>query len=85
MPVRPGFFTCISGIHVDHFVKLHVFTFLVPCYDVSYSFRANIMQKFEDTKGIISRKSTKKTDYSMAKRERTKGQTTIYKTLHRKH
>jgi hypothetical protein len=56
-------------------------------YQVSLtnSGNSNIMQKFEDTKGIISRKSTKKTDYAMARRERTKGQTTIYKTLHRKH
>ena len=37
------FFTCIRGIRVDHFVKLHVFTFLVPCYDVSYAFRVSTM------------------------------------------
>ena len=37
------FFTCIRGIRVDHFVTLHVFTFSVPCYDVSYAFRVNTM------------------------------------------
>jgi hypothetical protein len=33
-----GFFTCISGVHVVCFVKLHVFTFLVSCCDVCYDF-----------------------------------------------
>jgi len=27
-------FTCPSGIHVVHMIKLHVFRFLVPCCDV---------------------------------------------------
>jgi len=40
---------------------------------------------FEDTKGILrTRKSVKKTVNTMAKRKRTNGKTTIYKTLLRK-
>jgi hypothetical protein len=38
--------------------------------------------EFEDTKGIII-SVNRRTDDTMAKRKRTKGQTTIYKTLHR--
>jgi len=37
----------------------------------------------EDTKGVIRIRISKKYN-TMAKRKRTKGQTTIYKTLHRK-
>ena len=29
-----SFSTCLSGVRVVHLVKLHVFTFLVPCNDV---------------------------------------------------
>ena len=40
---------------------------------------------FEDTTGVIrSRKWKKEKNNTMVKRKRTKGQTTIYKTLHRK-
>ena len=38
-----------------------------------------LQEKNEDTKKAIRR-----TDNTMAKRKRTKGQTTIYETLHRK-
>ena len=38
---------------------------------------------FEDTKGVIrSRKWKKEKNNTMVKRKRTKGQATIYKTLH---
>jgi hypothetical protein len=37
----------------------------------------------EDTKGVIRIRLSKKYN-TMAKRKRTKGQTTIYKTVHRK-
>jgi hypothetical protein len=41
--------------------------------------------KFEDTKEAIRRNNRRKTDNTMAKRKRqTKGQTLIYKILHRK-
>ena len=32
------FFTCLSGARVVHVVKLHVFSFLVPCCDACYVF-----------------------------------------------
>ena len=38
--------------------------------------------EFEDTQRIII-SVNRRTDDTMAKRKRTKGQTTIYKTLHR--
>ena len=40
-PEFDSFFLCIclSGVCVVHVVKLHVFTFLVPCCDVRYYFR----------------------------------------------
>ena len=44
----------------------------------------NITQKTKGTKGIIRSRKSKKTDNIMGKMNRTKGQTTIYKTLHRK-
>jgi len=44
-PPPPPLFkcTCISGVSVVHFVKLHVFTFLVPCCDVRYVFCVKTM------------------------------------------
>jgi hypothetical protein len=41
-------------------------------------------EMFEDTKGVIRSRNRKGTDNTMAKGKRTNGQTTIYKTLHRK-
>jgi hypothetical protein len=41
-------------------------------------------QEFEDTKGVIRTINWRRTDNTMSKRKRTKGHTTIYKTLHRK-
>jgi hypothetical protein len=41
-------------------------------------------EKFEDTKGVIRSCKSKDRQYNGAKRKKTKGQTTIYKTLHRK-
>jgi hypothetical protein len=43
-----------------------------------------IKYEFTDTKGVIRILNRRRTDNTMTKRERTKGQTTIYKTLHRK-
>ena len=37
---------------------------------------------FEDTKGVIRKHNRRRTYNTMGKRKRTKGQTTIYKTLH---
>ena len=34
----PFFFTFLGGVCVVHGVKVHVFTFLVPCCDVRYDF-----------------------------------------------
>ena len=43
------------------------------------------MRQFtKDNKGVIRSVSHRRTDNTMAKRKRTKEQTTIYKTLHRK-
>ena len=39
---------------------------------------------FEDTKRAIRSVNRRRTDNTMAKRKRTKGQITIYKVLHRK-
>ena len=39
-------------------------------------------EEFEDTKWVIRVRKSKKKDTTMAKRKRTKGQTTTYKTLH---
>jgi hypothetical protein len=43
-----------------------------------------IQEEIEDTKEVIRIVYRKRTDNTMAKRKSTKGQTTIYKTLHRK-
>jgi hypothetical protein len=43
----------------------------------------NVEDKFDDTKGVIRLHKSKK-DNTMTKRKRAKGQTMIYKTLHRK-
>ena len=40
-------------------------------------------QKFEDTKGVIRSRKSKNKQYN-GQKKRTKGQTMIYKTLHRK-
>jgi hypothetical protein len=42
------------------------------------------IEECEDTKGVSESVNRRKTDNGMTKRKRTKGQTTIYKTLHRK-
>ena len=42
------------------------------------------IRKFEDTKGVIKSRNRKGTVNTVTKRKRTKGQTTIYKTLYRK-
>jgi hypothetical protein len=42
------------------------------------------LKKFEDTKGVIRRRNRRRTDNIRAKRKSSKGQTTIYKTLHGK-
>jgi hypothetical protein len=39
-------------------------------------------EEFEDTKGVIRMRKSKRTDNAIAQITRTKGQTTIYKTLH---
>ena len=49
-------------------------------YDSLEAFKWLMLEKFENTKAV-SRRSMGNT---MAKRKRTKGQTMIYKTLHRK-
>jgi len=36
MEKSPLFLTCLCGVRVVHVVKLHAFTFLVPCCDVRY-------------------------------------------------
>jgi len=41
-------------------------------------------EKFEDTKVVIRNRKSRRTDSKGVKREKTKGQTTFYKTLHRK-
>jgi hypothetical protein len=42
-------------------------------------------RRFENTKGVIRREAVnRRTDNTIAKRKRKKGQTTINKTLHRK-
>ena len=41
-------------------------------------------EKFEDTKGVVLSRKSKKDKYTMVKIKITKGQTMIYKTLHRK-
>ena len=43
-----------------------------------------LKEEFEDTKGVIRIRKSKKDRQHNAKRKRTKGQTTIYKTLRRK-
>jgi len=40
---------------------------------------------FEDTKGVIRRRKSKKGRQYNVQIKRAKGQTTIYKTLHRKY
>ena len=36
----PPFFTCLNVVHA---IKLHVFMFLVPCYDLLYDFHVKTM------------------------------------------
>jgi putative lipoic acid-binding regulatory protein len=43
-----------------------------------------LQEKFEDTKGVVLSRKSKKDKYTMVKIKITKGQTMIYKTLHRK-
>jgi hypothetical protein len=43
-----------------------------------------LKERFEDTNGLLEDLNRRKTDDIVAKRKRTKGQTVIYKTLHRK-
>jgi len=43
-----------------------------------------MQEEFEDTKEVIRIRNRRKTYNTMTKRKRTKRQTTIYKTLHRK-
>jgi hypothetical protein len=49
------------------------------CWTVSKS-----RKKFADTKGVIRSHQSKKDKQYNGQRKRTKGLTTIYKTLHRK-
>ena len=42
------FFTCLNVIHA---IKLHVFTFLVPCYDLIYDFPVKTM--FDSSRLIL--------------------------------
>jgi hypothetical protein len=47
--------------------------------------KVNINEKrFEDTKVVISRRKSKKDRQHNGQKNKTKGQTTIYKSLHRK-
>ena len=46
--------------------------------------KQTVIEEFEDTKGVIRIRISKKNRQHNAKRKSTKGQTTIYKTLHRK-
>jgi len=41
-----------------------------------------IQEEFEDTKGVIRIRKSKQDRQHNGKKKRTKGQTTIYKTLH---
>jgi hypothetical protein len=41
------------------------------------------MKKLEDTKGVVKKAVNRRTDNTMLKRKRIKGQTTIYKTQDR--
>ena len=41
------------------------------------------MKKLEDTKGVVKKAVNRRTDNTMLKRKRIKGQTTIYKTQYR--
>ena len=43
-----------------------------------------LKERFEDTNGLLEDLNQRKTGDTVAKRKRTKGQTVIYKTLHRK-
>ena len=43
-----------------------------------------LQEKFEDTKGVVLSRQSKKDKYTMVKIKITKGQTKIYKRLHRK-
>ena len=45
-------------------------------------FHFNFLEEFEDTKEVIRIRTRRKTDNTIVKRKRTKGQSTIYKTLH---
>jgi hypothetical protein len=44
----------------------------------------SIEEEFEDTKGLIGIRKTKDRQHNYQKKKKDKGQTTIYKTLHRK-
>jgi hypothetical protein len=43
----PVCFTCLSGSLVLHVVRLLVFTFLVPCFDVRFDFRVKTMNRLD--------------------------------------
>ena len=45
---------------------------------------ALVIKQLEDTKGAIRIRNRRRTDSRMTKRKSTNGQTTMYKSLHRK-
>ena len=45
---------------------------------------ALVIKQLEDTKGAIRSRNRRRTDSTMTKRKSTNGQTTMYKSLHRK-
>ena len=67
---------CVRGIE---FAPFYDFWNCSNSYDIFVLLSIVLQEEFEDTKGVI-RIRKPKTDNTMAKRKRTKGQTMIYKT-----
>ena len=63
-------------IYVVNCLFINVGDYVLPVNNVIRIFK----EEFEDTKGTISIRISKKNDNAKVKRKSTKGQTTIYKT-----
>jgi len=75
----PEKFDCVLFVFFPFLVFLTNKKITVQVYLSKY-YSCNI----DDSKGIIKTASRRRTDNALAKRKGTKGQTTIFKPLHRK-
>jgi hypothetical protein len=67
----------IQGVNPANNYSFYWYIYITNDYQIERRYK----QEFEDTKGVIrTRIYQRRTDNTIAKRQSTKGQTTIYKT-----